>query len=216
MLGSLGRLADHIVLLRDVDGVLCASHYRPLRPDLAERRSLGRPAQRAAAGLRDRTDRSRRERARELPALSRLGALRARRPGADLRRAGAADALALGRRPGRRLRQRAQCAVQPSRHDLLGHRRGRAVARRDPQCARRAGRLPDRASEPGRRKIADAACDGTAVAAGSAPAAIRSPRRTSSGRLRASSAAAPAASSRSTAATAACGSASPRSATCCR
>ncbi|MFX4975012.1 hypothetical protein ABTB64_19475, partial [Acinetobacter baumannii] len=26
MLGSLGRLADHIVLLRDVDGVLCASH----------------------------------------------------------------------------------------------------------------------------------------------------------------------------------------------
>ncbi len=86
-----------------VEGVLCASHTGRYVQTWLERRSLGHPAQRAAAGLRDRIDRGRRERARELLALSRFGALCARRPGAYLRCAGVADALAIGRYPGRRL-----------------------------------------------------------------------------------------------------------------
>ena len=41
MLGSLGRLADHIVLLRDSDGVARNFAHRPLRPEVAGRRRAG-------------------------------------------------------------------------------------------------------------------------------------------------------------------------------
>ena len=66
------------------------------------------PLERAVAGLRHRARRSRGQCAGQQPSLSRRGALRARRPGPDLRYAGAADLLALGRHADRRLCQRAR------------------------------------------------------------------------------------------------------------
>ena len=91
MLGSLGRLADHIVLMKDNDGALEVSRtgryvqkwldderwdipLAALSPDCAT--ALGEAAANALANGR--------------PYLG-DGALRARRPGPDLRRAGAAD-----------------------------------------------------------------------------------------------------------------------------
>ena len=84
MLGSLGRLADHIVLLRDHDDALAVSHTgRYIQQWLNDDR-WDIPLERAAAGLRDRARRSRRERACQRPSLSRAAALRARRAGPDL------------------------------------------------------------------------------------------------------------------------------------
>ena len=96
MLGSLGKLADHIVLLRSNEQVLEVSRtgryiqkwldddrwdipLSALSPDCAT--ALGEAAANAIA---------------ERPSLSRHGALRARWRGADLRHAGAADALHVG------------------------------------------------------------------------------------------------------------------------
>ena len=172
-----GRLADHIVLLRDKDGALTGLAHRPLHPAMAQRRALGRSARRAAAGLCDRARRSGIERAGERPSLSGVGALRARRAGADLRRAGAADVVALGRHADRRLCQRARRAVQSARHDFLRNRRRRAVAGGDPRRRRAAVRFPDRPSQPGRGPAVAAAIDRAALAAGSARVETRCARR---------------------------------------
>ena len=107
MLGSLGRLADHIVLLKSNHDTLEVSRTGRYAQKWLGRRPLGYSAERAAAGLRDRAQRSRGQRASQRPSLSRHGALRARRRGPDLRYPGAADILALGRHADRRLRQRA-------------------------------------------------------------------------------------------------------------
>ena len=120
MLGSLGRLADHIVLLRNDDGTLEVSRtgryvqqwldddrwdipLSALPPDCAtalgeaaaSALQNGRPYLAAAHCVRDGT-------------------------GADLRRAGAADRVALGRHADRRLCQRARrrntiCSIRSSR-----------------------------------------------------------------------------------------------------
>ena len=49
MLESLGRLADHIVLLRDDNGVARCVAPRPLHPAMAERRPLGYSVERVDA-----------------------------------------------------------------------------------------------------------------------------------------------------------------------
>ena len=79
MLGSLGRLADHVVLLRNDGGTLDRLAQRPLRPAMAQRRSLGHSPERADAGLRDRARRGGIQRAAERSSVSRHRALRARR-----------------------------------------------------------------------------------------------------------------------------------------
>ena len=84
MLGSLGRLADHIVLLKENDGALDVSRTGRYVQKWLDDERWDIPLDRAAAGLRDRARRGRGERARQRPSLSGVGALRARRPGADL------------------------------------------------------------------------------------------------------------------------------------
>src|SRR5258705_42296 len=71
---------------------------------MARRRPLGYSPEHPAAGLRDCARRGRGQRASKRPPLSRRRALRARRSGPDLRRAGAADIVALGREPDRNLK----------------------------------------------------------------------------------------------------------------
>jgi hypothetical protein len=84
MLGSLGKLADHIVLLKNRDDALEVSRTAPLHPEMAARRSLGQSLERFAAPLRDRTRRGRFQRALQQSALSCRRALRAQRHGSHL------------------------------------------------------------------------------------------------------------------------------------
>jgi len=108
MLGSLGRLADHIVLLTDIDGTLAISRtgryaqqwldddrwdipLSALSPDCAA--ALGEAASNALANSR--------------PYLAAAHCVR-QRSGSNLRYPGAADIFALGRHADRSLRQRAR------------------------------------------------------------------------------------------------------------
>jgi hypothetical protein len=84
MLGSLGRLADHIVLLRDVNDTCVVSHSgRYVQKWLNDDR-WNLPLSGIAAGLRDGAWRGGVQCAGERPSPSCVGALRARRAGADL------------------------------------------------------------------------------------------------------------------------------------
>ena len=165
MLGSLGRLADHIVLLKNEHDTLEVSRTGRYVAEMARRRPLGHSPERAAAGLRYRARRSCGERTSQRPSLSRGGALRARWRGPDLRYPGAADILALGRHADRRLRQRARtsstiCWMRFSPRTDEGVLSLAAI--RD--FGRAAVRFPDRPSQSGRVTAAEAAIDRIAVA----------------------------------------------------
>ncbi len=108
MLGSLGRLADHIVLMKENDGALEVSRTGRYVQKWLDDERWDIPLAALSPDCAHRARRSRGQRAGQRPALSGDGALRARRPGPDLRRAGAADRVALGRHADRYLCQRAR------------------------------------------------------------------------------------------------------------
>ncbi|MHC2174918.1 hypothetical protein ACVIQW_004305 [Bradyrhizobium diazoefficiens] len=128
---------------------------RTLRAEMARRGALGHPRRRALARLRHGAVGSGGERACERTAAPGERALRARRHGQDLRCAGAADRLALGRDAGRRLCQRARHAIQSAGCDFRLDRRRGDLAGDAARCRRQAVRSPDRASQPERRHAAE-------------------------------------------------------------
>ncbi len=151
MLGSLGRLADHIALLKS-DGALELSRSgRYVQKWLGEERwdiPVAELSPDCATALSEAVA-SALENGRPHHAQR---ALRARRHGQDLRSAGAADRLALGRHAGRRLHQRARCAIQSAGRDLLLDRRRGRLAGDAARRRRQAVRSPDRAPQQERRR----------------------------------------------------------------
>ena len=173
MLGSLGKLADHIVLLRSNDKTLEVSRTGRYVQKWLDDDRWDIPLSELLTGLRDRARRSGGQRDSELPSISRHRALCPRWRGADLRHAGAADAFTLGRHADRHLCQRARTAIQSARYDLLNHRRGGGVAGGGPRFRRLPVRLPDRASQRGRLAAAEASRPPICCGAGSAPEEAR-------------------------------------------